>query len=69
MLYVFGECWCTFVHFSGSNIFLLPFCVQDNYDYYDTTDVYHSFFNTYEIDCEYFKYCEELSKKIKVCIM
>uniref|UniRef100_A0A0D9VAL2 Uncharacterized protein n=1 Tax=Leersia perrieri TaxID=77586 RepID=A0A0D9VAL2_9ORYZ len=28
-------------------------------------DVYHSYFNAYEIDCDYVKYCEELSEKIK----
>ncbi|KAF0893621.1 hypothetical protein E2562_028035 [Oryza meyeriana var. granulata] len=32
-------------------------------------DDYHSCFNTYEVDDNYVKYCEEISKKIKVSTM
>ena len=40
---------------------------QGPYDYYDW-DQYRLILSDYETDEDYVNYCDELSKKIKVCI-
>jgi hypothetical protein len=39
--------------------------MQDDSTEFLARDDYHSCFNTYEVDEDYVKYCEELPKKIK----
>lgn len=48
---------------------LFPFWMQDDSTEFLARDDYHSCFNTYEVDEDYVKYCEELPKKIKVSTM
>ena len=45
-----------------------PSGVQDGTKYLDW-EKYHSWFTSHEIDVEYIKYFEEISKRIKVCII